>query len=461
LLGKNFFGTGRWDEAAQRLDQALQRTLQLPRVKVEAARTRLILACAQQDAARLRQLFVQLRDLPGIPNPRREGIARFVARCGVDPTSIAATPQVGESLPPVSNDNGDTADTACPEGLLRIGGGEFWMGTTGKEGTEDDRPRYKTRVADFCLGETEVTMQAYRQCVEAGRCTEPHGRQITCNYHHPERGNHPINCVDHGQAAAYCAAQQQRLPSEVEWEFAAKGGSEERKFSWGNEAPEGHTCWNRGGSCPVKSYAPGAFGLFDMTGNVWEWTADYFGPYPWPTKDPTWKIYRGGSWSRRFEKWMVNTLRNRFTPKEWGSHLGFRCAKSLPEARCPFGAAVDGGCLHGVLDMQCAAGTTFNGLRCAAPGEPDCLPPSVQEAGYGCVDPTPRVVVHHDEQALRASVVRTRSAEFDADCQQYQATRPHAYRFEGATSPIRNQVVASQGCKNRDVSASWNSACCP
>jgi formylglycine-generating enzyme required for sulfatase activity len=462
LLGRNFWNTGRWEDAAFRLDRALQREIELPRVKAEAVRTRLLVACAQQDMSRLAELFTDSRQL-SMPMARREGVARFVARCGLD-TNISPSEHHDPALVPSVPQRPELAaapTAACPAGLLRIPGGEFWMGTAGTEGTADDRPRFKTRVADFCLGETEVTMQAYQGCVEAGQCTVPHGKQITCNYHHPERGNHPINCLDHGQAIAYCAAQHQRLPSEVEWEYAAKGGTDERRFSWGNDAPEGHTCWNRGGSCPVKSYPAGAFGLFDMTGNVWEWTSDYFGPYPWPTKDHTWAIYRGGSWSRRFEKWMVTTLRNRFTPREWGSHLGLRCAVSLPGTQCPFGAATDGACLHGVLDMQCPTGTAFNGLRCAAPGEPECLPPAVKQPGYGCVDETPRVIVHQDEAALRASVTRTRSSEFDADCQRYQATRPHAYRFEGGNSPIRNQVVSSQGCKNRDVSASWNSACCP
>jgi formylglycine-generating enzyme required for sulfatase activity len=472
LLGKNLFGNGRWDEAAFRLDRALQRQLDLPRVAAEALRTRLILACAQQQVPRVAELFAESQRLAGVPMARREGTARLAARCGVDVSALTSGghPSAGSADSELDSAPANPAKVAksaneaaavCPDGMQRIPGGEFWMGTTGKEGTNDDRPRFKTQVADFCIDETEVTMQAYRACVDAGKCSVPHGQQITCNFHHPERGNHPINCVDYEQAMTYCSAQQRRLPSEVEWEYAAKGGGEERKFSWGNEAPEGHTCWNRGGSCPVKSYPAGAFGLFDMTGNVWEWTSDYFGPYPWPSKDPTWKIYRGGSWSRRFEKWMVNTLRNRFTPREWGSHLGLRCATLAPGAVCPFGTTADGGCAQGVLDMQCPAGSSFNGLRCAAPGEPRCLAPTEEEAGFGCVDPTPKVIVHHDQQALRDSVRRSRSAEFDADCEHYQPKRPHAYRFEGGTSPVRNEVVSSQGCKNRDVSASWNSACCP
>jgi hypothetical protein len=212
----------------------------------------------------------------------------------------------------------------------------------------------------------------------------------------------------------------------------------------------------------VKSYPAGAFGLYDVTGNVWEWTSDYFTPYPWPSSTGNTIVYRGGSWSRRFEKWMTTTLRNRFTPQRWGSHLGVRCAMMAVGAECPFGSQRDGTCTRGVIKMDCPQGREFNGVRCAKPGEPQCPEGSSLQEGYGCVGAT--VETHYDParyQAEMESVTRTRSPEFDADCQRYQVPRPNAYRFSGGTGPARNDVVTHAGCKNRDVGASWNSACCP
>ena len=92
-----------------------------------------------------------------------------------------------------------------------------------------------------------------------------------------------MNCVDWKQASAYCGWKRMRLPSEVEWEYAARGGSKYLSYSFGNDKPDGKTCWKHvGGTCKVRSFPAGAFGLHDMTGNVWEWTSSGFGPYPWP-----------------------------------------------------------------------------------------------------------------------------------------------------------------------------------
>lgn len=349
----------------------------------------------------------------------------------------------------------------CPEGMVLLPGGPFWVGSERSERfSEDESPRFRTVLAPFCLDETEVTVSAYKACVERGAC-EPAGiKHYHCNAKRAGRDDHPINCVNWNQADAFCRARGARLPKEVEFEYAARGGERYLKYPWGADSPDGRTCWKHVGTCRVKSYEAGAFGLYDISGNVWEWTADYYGPYPWPPEKAYARVYRGGSFSRRFEKWMHTRLRNRQMPWEEGSHLGFRCALTPPGAVCPFGAAEDGSCRHGVEDAVCSEGKRWNGVRCAAPGEPRCREGRVEKPGYGCVLEEEVPVQSRDVEAELKLVTRSRSPEFDADCQANFRDRPRAFRYVGGTSPARTLVGKRDGCKNRDVGVGWNSACC-
>jgi len=374
------------------------------------------------------------------------------------PATASATPPASAMAPAVT----PPAAPRCPANQVLIPGGRFWMGSEPAEHfANDESPRFLTELAPYCLDEAEVTTAAYRACVASGACAAPVGKQFHCNFRRPDRGEHPINCVDWKQARQYCAAQGQRLPTEAEWEYAARGGPQYLEYSWGNQPPDGRTCWKQPHTCKVKSFEPGAFGLFDMTGNVWEWVSDYYGAYPWPPTSGFSRVYRGGSWSRRFEKWLHTRLRNREAERFSGSHLGLRCASSPQAVTCPFGADASGTCLPGVLERACSAPRAWNGARCAKPGEPVCQPGWVLRAGHGCVladalDP-PEV----DLEAEKAGVVRRPSPEFEADCRQNFRGRPHAYRYSGGTHRGRNLVSRSAGCKNRDVGVGFNSSCCP
>jgi sulfatase modifying factor 1 len=344
-----------------------------------------------------------------------------------------------------------------------IGGGEFWMGSESAAGKPEESPRFKTRVADFCLDRTEVTMSAYHRCVAAGACSPAHDKWWTCNTRSNSRSKHPANCVDWHQADSYCRWRKARLPTEVEWEYAARGGAEGRRFSWGDDPPEGRSCYKHvGGSCAVGQYPAGVFGLYDMTGNVWEWTDTWYGPYPWPPVSASTRVYRGGSWSRRFVKWMSTTLRNRYRPRQWGSHLGFRCALLPPATACPFGVAPEEGekrCLHGLLALECDPPKVFNGLRCALPGSPECRAGRVKRPGHGCV--LEHEVSLSPAQLDLSAVSRSRSPEFDADCSRHYPGRPHGYRYSGGSHAARNVVSRKAGCSNRDVGVGYNSTCCP
>ena len=355
--------------------------------------------------------------------------------------------------------------------MAEVRGGPFWVGSPRGEYSSEENPRFETVVADFCLHVTEVTLDDYAACVRAGACKRARDEKRFCNARFSDRGDHPVNCVDWNDAHAFCAFRKARLPTEVEWECAARGGAEYRSYSWGNEAPDGRTCWKHpGGTCKVKSFAAGAFGLYDMIGNVWEWTDDWFGDYPWPAASGQTKVYRGGSWSRRFPKWMRPRLRNRFRPGEQGSHLGFRCALTLPGTSCHFGRTPDGArCLHGVKAADCPAGERWNGQRCAAKGAPECPEGSRPLPGRGCVSertgrapaPKPGAPKKTAEPVNTGSVTRARSPEFDADCRRYKPGQPRAFRYSGGTHAARNAVSRAAGCSNRDVGGGWNSTCCP
>jgi len=194
----------------------------------------------------------------------------------------------------------------------------------------------KVTVQGFCLDVTEVTVDAYTACVQTGRCTGDHPRQWTadgttfsadeaCNYGVSGKGPHPMNCVDWTQATTYCQANGKRLPTEEEWEWAARGGAEGRTYPWGAAPPSGQLCWSgtkkRSGTCAVGSYpagdAPG--GIHDLAGNVWEWTAS--------NHEGNTRVRRGGGWINEDTASPRAAHRGRSTPAFRSDLLGFRCAR--------------------------------------------------------------------------------------------------------------------------------------
>jgi formylglycine-generating enzyme required for sulfatase activity/tetratricopeptide (TPR) repeat protein len=494
LLGRNLFNRGQYPEAKLLLSEAATKKLELPLVRSETERLLLIVGCAEGDREQVkRQLPIVLGDST-MPLPRREGTAALARRC-LGETSADALPSAGR-VPAEPNEDGGSkqptsesgnglsanhggtpssisaraADSAvpadavapgaaaCPSHMALIPGGEAWIGG---HYNPEEAPRFKTRFAPFCLDLTEVTMTGWQACVQAGKCTAAGLGSSTCNGNHPDRGNHPVNCVNHTQAEAYCAFRGARLPTEFEWEYAARGGEQALKYPWGSESPDGRVCWKKPGTCPVKSYAPGAFGLYDMSGNVWEWTSSDFGPYPFPPlpDEHALKIYRGGSWSRRFEKWMHLGLRNRFAPGKSGSHLGLRCALTPAGVSCPFERDASGQCLHGVLAAECPTGRLFNGYRCAIAGDADCPDGMHTVPGHGCQYDV-KIQYKASKLDLKA-IARRRSPEFDEDCRKNQPSRPKSYRLSGGEHLARNAYASHEQCKNRDVGVGWNSVCCP
>ncbi len=199
------------------------------------------------------------------------------------------------------------------------------------------------------MDHTEVTVAAYSACVRASACTPAwitavwanigDGRyqpRALCNVDRADRANHPQNCVDHIQATAYCQWSNARLPTEEEWERAARGDNA-RVYPWGDAPPTTQLCWSalgngvgigkRLGTCNVDAHAAGATreGIVGLAGNVWEWTSSkHSNDYASPRDDSAY-VTRGGGWGTSdaadvrgsYRKWLPRSYRNYY--------LGFRC----------------------------------------------------------------------------------------------------------------------------------------
>jgi eukaryotic-like serine/threonine-protein kinase len=284
-----------------------------------------------------------------------------------------ATPMAVEATPAAT----------CPSGMVEIPGGKFFMGSDDKAATYPERPAHQVALRPYCIDRFEVTVAAYKAKSDAGECKrasltnewdgiDDHEREAfdpLCNARDPVgRANHPINCVDWERADAYCEAEGARLPTEAEWEFAARG-SDGRTYPWGDEAPsperlnacdsecllfgkknnvpfksmfDGDDEWPT--TAPVGSFPRGAspFGVEDVAGNVWEWTSDYYAPYTAsPASDPTGpaagseKVIRGGAWNGGYASWVRPTFRYKDSPAKTSYGIGFRCARDLAPVSSP------------------------------------------------------------------------------------------------------------------------------
>lgn len=259
-----------------------------------------------------------------------------VRRAGYADADLVAEVKPGETAKvEVKLEKAGAGQGGCPPGMALVAGGSFKMGDRGDQVT----------VRSYCLDMTEVTVEAYAACAQRGNCaaaaTTVEWSGITseqraasskyCNGSRSDRAKHPVNCVDWSQAAAYCQATSKRLPTEEEWEWAARGGSEGRTYPWGETAPTNQLCWNGAGSdlgkgarqstCEVGSFRAGGNpqGIQDLAGNVWEWTA---------TASGSDRVGRGGSWFNNDASYVRAAHRGEDSPSDRGNSLGFRCART-------------------------------------------------------------------------------------------------------------------------------------
>ncbi len=232
------------------------------------------------------------------------------------------------------------------DGMVIVPAGEFSMGCEKKGGREcpdNEMPAHKVYLDAFYIDKFEVTVDEYELCVKVKKCKKQRTAIGPCTYGKP--GKYPVNCVSWNQAKNYCAFAEKRLPTEAEWEKAARG-TDGRMYPWGNEKPdcslavfndgEGNGC-GKNYPWPVGSKPKGAspYGAMDMAGNVWEWTADRYGDeyYKYsPAKNPKGpggkeRVPRGGGWDSPPENMRPTTRRGR-SPNWVNRSYGIRCAKS-------------------------------------------------------------------------------------------------------------------------------------
>lgn len=225
---------------------------------------------------------------------------------------------------------------AAPTGMALVPAGEFTMGSN--DWWPKSQPEHRRRLKAFYMDKYEVTNKRYKTFVDATGHRPPdhwQGDRIP-----PGRENHPVVFVDWFDADAYCKWERKRLPAEDEWEKAARG-TDKRTFPWGDKfAKEKANTpqYDHKDTMPVGSFENGKspYGIYDMAGNVWEWTTDWFNPYP-GNKHPDenygekFKSVRGGSWydCTYYKCGISAPAYNRifFHPKTKNNNFGFRCVE--------------------------------------------------------------------------------------------------------------------------------------
>jgi sulfatase modifying factor 1 len=284
------------------------------------------------------------------------------------------------------------------EGMIQLEGGSFLMGTEDADGfpADGEGPIRKIALDAFYMDATPVTVQQFaefaaatkyrteserlgwsfvfqghirperfRELVVATVPAAPWWCRVNCvDWRHPEepesgieaRGDYPVTHVSWNDAAEYCRWAGKRLPTEAEWEYAARGGLEQAKYAWGNDlTPDGHHMCNiwqgtfptldlaedgYAGPAPVRAFPANGFGIYGVAGNTWEWCADWFHPEyhidsyrtnPIGPPAGTAKVIRGGSYLCHHSycnRYRV-AARTSNTPDSATTNMSFRCVRDL------------------------------------------------------------------------------------------------------------------------------------
>ena len=280
------------------------------------------------------------------PGPAGEETPSGAAVATPTPIQIVPTPTPKPPPPtptaiptptPAPTTAGAEAPTEPPvaEMMVEIPAGEFTMGNDA--GDDDEKPAHTVPLEAFEIDLFEVTNADFAKFVEeTGYQTgAEQAGEAGWRAYAEGKDNHPVVKVTWNDANAYCEWAGKRLPTEAEWEKAARG-TDGRTYPWGNEwDPAKANTKESGfrGTVAVGSFAEGVspYGVFDMAGNVWEWTADWYQAYPGSTYQSEYfgekfKVTRGGGWFQE-EKLVTTFNRSATDPSAANDDLGFRCAR--------------------------------------------------------------------------------------------------------------------------------------
>ena len=235
--------------------------------------------------------------------------------------------------------------------LVYVPAGEFQMGSTDqqidsllalhrgwkREWFANELPQHSLTLETYWIDQMEVSNAQYQQCEQAGKCSPPAETTSythTTYYNDPKFDGYPVAYVSWQDASNYCSWAGRRLPTEAEWEKAARG-PDGRAYPWQDQAPDSSLAnfgMTTGDTLPVASFpnSKSYYGALNMAGNVWEWTSDWYQAYPGGAPDNAYgeqyRVVRGGSWIDN-ERFLRSAGRFRLGPAVRLSYLGFRCAR--------------------------------------------------------------------------------------------------------------------------------------
>lgn len=242
--------------------------------------------------------------------------------------------------------------------MVEIPAGEFLMGAVPNDPDAGpyEKPEHAVYLDAYSIADVPVTNAAFAAYVEqlhysttAQKIMGCQGEIKTWLDYAPGHHKHQVVCVSWEDAAAFCVWLSMlinrtfQLPTEAQWEKAARGGQNRTLYPWGNESPEEKTCWNRAdvqpiGTLPVRTFPAYGYGIYGMAGNVWEWCRDWYeagayviGPHSNPEglETGTLKVRRGGAWNVREPFRLRCSNRGALQPQQFWPNTGFRIVEEF------------------------------------------------------------------------------------------------------------------------------------